>query len=186
MNKGLNTGRKQSRNSNIEFLRILSMLMILGHHFVGHGQFNWGGVEVSVPYCWYLFLFMWGKVGVNVFVLISGYYLIDASEYVDIHKTMKIIGQVLFYSISISCVRLLLGESEINLSFIKDTFFPITYSLWWFASAYFVLYIVHPYINILLKRLTPLAFQKIVAIMLILWCVIPTFLGSQYQSNYFL
>lgn len=43
MDNRLNTGRKQSRNSNIELLRILSMFMILGHHFAGHGQFNWGG-----------------------------------------------------------------------------------------------------------------------------------------------
>lgn len=129
---------------------------------------------------------MWGKVGVNVFVLISGYYLIDTSETVDFHKAAKIIGQLLFYSISISCVLLLLGESKIDLTFIKNTFFPITFSSWWFASAYFVLYLAHPYINILLKRLTPVAFQKIIAIMLMLWCVIPTFFGSQYQSNYFL
>ena len=35
---------KLQRNSSIELLRIISMVLITFHHFACHGNFNWGGV----------------------------------------------------------------------------------------------------------------------------------------------
>ena len=64
------------RNSAIELLRIISMIMIVFHHFAVHGGFDFGA-SLSPTHFWYNFILMGGKIGVNVFVLISGYYLID-------------------------------------------------------------------------------------------------------------
>ena len=33
-------GKSVERNSNFEFLRIISMIMIIGYHYVVHGHFQ--------------------------------------------------------------------------------------------------------------------------------------------------
>lgn len=64
------------RSSNIELLRILSMLMIVAHHFVvNSGLLNCIDSQVKFNFRdYFLLLFGWaGKTGINCFVLITGY-----------------------------------------------------------------------------------------------------------------
>lgn len=68
---------KNVRQSNLELLRILSMFLIVCHHFVVNStvshQFNF---YVLTPNMLFLQLFgMWGKTMINVFVLITGYFM---------------------------------------------------------------------------------------------------------------
>ncbi len=67
-------------------------------------------------------------------------------------------------------------------SFIK-MFFPISFSGWWFASTYFVLYLIHPFLNRLLLGLNKASFQKYLVLLIFCWCIIPTFLDSSFQGN---
>lgn len=65
------------RQSNIELFCIIVMLGIVAHHFV----VNSGLLDLMLPTLEYsndvyLWLFgMWGKVGINCFVLITGYFM---------------------------------------------------------------------------------------------------------------
>lgn len=72
-----NTVRTEKRNSSIELLRIIAMVMIMFHHFAYYSGFEYNLSSISTPYLWYNFIIMGGKIGVNIFVLISGYFLID-------------------------------------------------------------------------------------------------------------
>ena len=64
------------RQSNIELLRILAMVMIVAHHFAVHsGLPIWSGHGANV--FWAQFLCMQGKVGVDLFVLITGCFLVE-------------------------------------------------------------------------------------------------------------
>ena len=61
---------KKIRNSNFEILRILSMFMIICFHCSFHGKFSDGeGNRLIIN-----FFNMFGELGVNCFVLISGYF----------------------------------------------------------------------------------------------------------------
>ena len=40
------------RLTSIELLRIVSMLMIVFHHFAVHGGFDWDGSKITVPRLW--------------------------------------------------------------------------------------------------------------------------------------
>lgn len=71
------TDRICNRNSSIELLRIISMILIVFHHFAFHGGFKWQTNSVTISHFWYNFIYGGGKIGVNIFVLISGYFLID-------------------------------------------------------------------------------------------------------------
>lgn len=75
------------------------MVMIVGHYFAVHG---WEGgfpyQSISVNRLWVQFIQMGGKIGVNVFVLISGYFLIIAPK-IKISKVIKLWLQIAFYSL---------------------------------------------------------------------------------------
>ena len=60
---------------------------------------------------------------------------------------------------------------------------PVTFSMWWFASTYFVLYLLHPFLNRLLNNLNKKNYQGLLILTVFCWSIIPTFLNSAYESN---
>lgn len=153
-------------------------------HLATHGNFNFDSQVLSLPRFWWYFLEMGGDFAVNIFVLISGYFLIlDNGEVFNIRKILKIWGQVFFYSVLIYIAFGLLGISEFSLLAWVQAIFPITSERWWFASTYFVLYLIHPFLNMFLNRIDKKMYQSLLVLLIILWCVIPSVSFSEYQSN---
>lgn len=175
---------RSSRNSSIELLRIISMLMIALCHFATHGGFAFDAQTLSVPRFWWNVIEMGGNFGNNVFILISGYFLInDKGNIFNFKGILRFWGQIFFYSISIYCIFCVAGISEFGIISLIKSIFPITFKSWWFASTYFVLYVLHPFINILLYNLDKSEFQKLLIMLITFWCLIPTFMVSDFQSN---
>lgn len=173
----------KSRNSNFEILRIFAMILIIAHHFSVHGAFNFGVEELSINRFWIQLLQMGGKLGVNIFVLITGYFSIKA-EKIRIEKILSFCGQLIFYAVLIYLIFAYFTDLPFaTVSFLR-AFFPITYDEWWFASAYFVLYLFSPYINRFLGSLSRADYRKLLMLMGFLWCVIPTVTDQLYQSNH--
>lgn len=178
-----NTKQAKVRDSSMELLRIIAMIMIVFHHFGVHGGFQWGA-DISITRFWFNFIVMGGKLGVNIFVFISGYYLITSdAKSVELTKIIKFIGQVLFYSAAAFIVGKLTGVGDLGLRSLVKAFLPITYSQYWFASTYFVLYLMHPYLNKLLRSMDKSMYQKFLHVLIVCWSVIPTFTASSYQGN---
>ena len=172
------------RQTNIELLRIVSMLMIVFHHFAVHGGFEWEPSDVTLPHFYYNFIEMGGKIGVDIFVLISGYFLISSTtKLFNVKKIMKLWGQVFFYSIGFYLASILLGAENISLRSLIKFSFPITFSVWWFASAYIVLYIIHPYLNLLLKGLNRHTYRLLIVVLVFIWSIIPSVTPSKMEGN---
>ena len=143
-----------TRNSSIELLRIIAMIMIVFYHFAVHGGFQWDASAVPLTRFWYNFIIMGGKIGVDIFVIISGYYLINNNNAcLKLDKIVKFVGQVFFYSMVIYLVFVLTGLHDIGINSLIKAMFPLTFSQWWFASTYFVLFLLHPFLNRLLIKL---------------------------------
>ena len=175
---------RKERNSSIELLRIVSMLMIVFCHFATHGGFEFAPSELTLPRFWWNAIEAGGNLGTDVFVLISGYFLIcDRRPYPDLRHVLKFWGQVFFYSTVIFAVFCLTGLAGFSAKGLVKALFPVSFGTWWFASAYFVLYLIHPFLNKLLAACDRRGFQFILLFLLTLWCVIPTFTTSYYQSN---
>lgn len=172
------------RNSNIELLRIIIMIMIVGGHFATHGWFDFNHQSITIPRLWWSVIEMGGNFGVVVFVLISGFFLIDNHKLsISLKKIVKLWGQIFFYSIILFGVGVVIGKE--NCSFINFIikFFPITFSEWWFASTYFVMYLIHPFLNRLLLSFTEKEYQNFILFCFLVWSIIPTFTNSSFQSN---
>lgn len=101
---------KRPRQSNVELLRIVAMLMIVLHHIMMDGAMSQSNIGVVVggftePHFYKRLLTFhiastWGPVGNAVFILISGYFLVGKGRKVNIGKSAsKLLLQLLFATV---------------------------------------------------------------------------------------
>lgn len=144
MNAVIESKETNDRKLNFELLRIVSMFLIVIYHYS-----DWGGlIQVGDDLSTKLigdFLNIGGKLGVNIFVLISGYFLIDSKF--KIKKLIKVIFEVWLYSVGIALVCMLLKIGDLSQDTIVKSFLPIMNNMYWFATAYVVMYVLSPFIN---------------------------------------
>jgi len=88
--------KENSRNSNMEILRIAAMVLIVMHHYAFHG-FD----TTALPLMRDRFIVDWfnvgGKLGVNIFVLISAWFMCESTF--TLRKLLKLEGEIWFYSV---------------------------------------------------------------------------------------
>lgn len=170
----------KKRDSNIELLRILAMVFIVMHHFSIRGGFLYENPEVSVNRVFLQFLLLGGKIGVDVFVLISGYFLVCSSS-IKIKKLLHLWLQIFTFSFLILLVDVFFGG--VDFKTLMQHILPVTFENWWFASTYFALYLLSPYLNKLIHTLSKNELRNLILLLAGLWVVIPTLLTKKFQSN---
>lgn len=175
--------KKKNRLSNFELLRIVSIIMIIAHHYSVHGGWLNKINGISANNLLIDFLAIGGKIGVSCFVLITGYFGIQSKF--NFKKIIKLIIQILFYSIGIYFVFNILNfdKIEFNIANTIKSFFPITFSLYWFMTSYILLYIFSPFINNLITNLKTREFLKLIIVLIIISYIIPTLTTSNFQLS---
>lgn len=145
------------RQSNFELLRLVSMLMILGLHanFFALGKVGISEVH-SLPLQDFVRTFFECLciVGVNVFILISGWFGIKPS----LKGIFSILFQVLFYTVLLILLSLALG-APIPAGFHKSILYPDRG--YWFISAYLMLYILSPVLNRFVENVSAQMFRRL-------------------------
>lgn len=171
----------QERKSNLELLRVISMILIILHHYSVHGGLlNNAGTYMN-KYIGAI-IYTGGKIGVNIFILISGYFLINSKF--KIKKILKLIFQVFCYSVAIYILYILVTKNFINV-ILKNVLFPITYSSYWFITTYLGLYIIFPFINSFIKNISQENLKKLLTILFVMFSLIPTFTETtSYMGNF--
>lgn len=149
-NLALNVSKK--RQSNIELLRIIVMMLIVVHHFASYGAFTFSTSAITLNRIWFQILRSPGKICTNVFVLISGYFLVE-KENLKIKKVLKMWAQIFTYSFLLFVIFACFGGDSLNYKMILKRLLPITFVEWWFVSAYFMLYLISPFLNKFLTKL---------------------------------
>ena len=167
----------KTRESNIELLRIISMVMIILFHYVYKSNFQYSNLTINVLFtksCWFF-----GELGVNLFVLITGYYLSKSKP--SIKKIILLILEVLFYN----TLNIIIGYKVGYINSIQNisTIFPIITGTYWFITAYLLIYILSPYYNKLINLFQKKEYQKFLLINLFIWSIIPTIFGFLYNSS---
>ena len=179
MGKGLTSSKRQS---NIELLRIISMLMIIAHHVSVYSGFWFSSNDVTAIKLWAQFIQMGGKIGVDIFVLISGYFMVT-NPALNHKKTVKLWLQIVSYSATLYLIAVLMFDEVLSLNGVLKNFMPITYSKWWFAGTYFILYLLSPFINKMLNVLDKKEYRKLLLLMAVCWCIIPSSIKQSVQMN---
>lgn len=170
------------RQTNIELLRIICMACILMGHYVGKG-----GI-VTTPHTIYqkLSLIFWGggKLGVNIFALIMGYFGAISMKQQG-RKIINLYLQVISYSVLSFILYVMFAKEAVSITVIKQTVFPISTNMYWFITCTLGIYLLQPYVNIVLEKLDKSQFSFMVLILLVMFCFIPTLIYREnpYFSN---
>ena len=172
----------KKRSSNLELLRIISMVLIIAHHYSVHGGYNITDNSLYANKLIVQLLSLGGKLGVNCFILITGYFTIDSSF--KIRKVVRLWLEILFYSVGISLIFYCTGLADFNMKYFIKSLLPVTFSLYWFATAYVILYILTPFINIFINTIKKETYIKIIILALLLWSFIPTFTKQEMGGTY--
>ncbi|MEI5989430.1 hypothetical protein A5881_000918 [Enterococcus termitis] len=130
----------------------MSAFVIVMHHYVVHSEWNFGE-NLSIKPIFLDIVGSAGKFGVNCFLLISGYFLVNKA-----FKPKKLLNlwlQVFFYSICIFLIFAFFGKdpSILNVKNLIAVSFPITFEQYWFISSYVLLYCLSPFLNILVVNM---------------------------------
>lgn len=172
------------RNISIDLLRIISMVMVVCLHFFSHGGVMAKLCKFSSLYFIGLFINYLCIVAVNCFVLISGYFLVNRE--IDTKKLSKLWCQVLFYSLLIFLFASYYEIVDFNFTLLFRSLFPITSNLYWFVSAYFILYIISPYLNKFISVLDKTYFKYCLFCLIFLFSIIPSIniYAAQFKISY--
>ena len=169
--------QKKPRSSNLELYRIVCMLMIIAHHYVVSSGLNLVGAPImSNPdsaKSIYLVLFgAWGKVGINCFLMITGYFMCKSQ--ITIRKFLKLLLQIYFYKIVIYIIFLIFGYETISPLRLGQELLPLWTLSNKFAGSFLIFYLTIPFWNILIRNMT----KRLHFLLLVLLLTCYTILGS--------
>lgn len=135
----------KTRNYGIDFLRMISMIMIVMLHTLGHGGILRSVSFLSVHYqiAWLLEVIAFGAV--NTYAMISGFVSVDS--HFKISNILILWLQVLFYGILINTVFFFLLPESRNTSGWIQALFPVTRKEYWYFTAYAGVFFLSPFIN---------------------------------------
>lgn len=139
----------KKRQANLELLRIISMLLIITLHFLGHGGVLQSVTPDTVQFYLDWFIDALATVAVNCYVLISGYFLIESKF--RLKKLIALWGHVFFYSIAIYVVLVCTGQIAFNVRDLAVSLFPVLTVQYWFVSMYIGMYVLSPFLNVAIK-----------------------------------
>lgn len=161
------------RQANFEVLRVLAMAMIVAMHFMQKGGIlqplseNRTAVNASA---WLIEAFC--IVAANCYVLISGYFLVDAQW--KLNKLLKLVMQVLFYSFLIPVICYVCGIGEVRSWSVYDwitAILPFQMDHYWFATAYVLLFALSPVLAAGVKQLSKKQLEITIGLLLVYFCL---------------
>lgn len=162
--------RTSVRNSNIELLRIVSMGLIILFHFSVHGPWPADGVlatDIAVG-----ILAFGGKLGVNCFVLITGYFITRSS--VRVASVLRVVFETWFYSFTLLALFTLAQPELVTPERLEKAVLPLVSGEYWFMTNFVALMVLSPFLNLLFNRLSRRGKSCLAAIGFVMISVLPT------------
>ena len=150
----------KERDSNFELCRLVCMFYIVFYHLIIHVP----GLYEAMP--WARPLRTIFHIGVVVFVMISGYYGIRRSW----KGVLKLILMVAFYNLLGLLAAHFLYSQPFESSQLLRIVLPISHGGYWFITSYVILYLIAPYVNIVLQGLSKKEYWIYLGILALLVC----------------
>ena len=170
---------KKEKQSNFELLRIVAMLMIIIFHslvnFVGTRDSQYISNNIELGGVLLMLRYVFGQLGVILFAMISGYFLISAREKKNpferaMATAVKFAGMLLYNGVIISVVIAVIYMAVRKLGLVGPVFYELINTTrnifddshlifgylggFWYLSVYFLLLVVINPLNRFLNKLT--------------------------------
>ena len=145
------------RESNFEVLRVIAMFLIVVYHCLTHGISDDYAFLISKPiHLSNVFfsdsLLVFSSISVNLYVLISGYFLVDKDF--KLNRIVRTWTIACFYSCVITSLFMLLLITPFSLINYGKSFFPISTDAYWFVTQYLGLLILSPFLSLMVRQLS--------------------------------
>lgn len=163
--------KKADRQSNIELLRILAILGVVVLHYnnpiLGGGMTyaSEGGLNFYLLY----FLESCFICAVDLFMLISGYFLIESKSR-NIWRVIELIVQVMIFNFGMYMINTLIGTNEFSIRHAINSLIPSNY----FVILYCLVFLISPFINKLMKVLGTKQLNTFMLVLFLVFSVYPT------------
>ncbi len=171
------------RSSNLEFYRIVCMIMIVAHHFVvNSGLITDEGGALATDHTSgnsiFLVLFgAWGKTGINCFLMITGYFM--CTSRITMRKFLKLMGQVYFYKLLLFPILLIAGYEMLSPQRLIKLMMPTWGFNDNFLGCFIGFWLTIPFLNILIHNINEKEHKWLLILMLTMY----TLLGSVPSFN---
>ena len=144
----------KERQSNIELLRILCMLMVMILHFnnqCANPDLLGFPNELTSQYTWGFLIECFCIVAVNCFVLISGYFGIN----LKVSSVLRLYLQCFFIGLLSYLLYVALTPATIEIKPLLGRLLAFTHNHWWFVISYLCLMLVSPFLNAAIENISP-------------------------------
>lgn len=156
------------RNLSLDLLRIIAMLMVIILHLLGKGSALNSNIVMINNISWLLESFC--IVAVNIFVLISGYFLYDSKF--SWKKVINLWSSVLFYSIIFLILFLFIGQDVSKHEILFSILPIITKQNYWFVTCYILMYIFSPFLNFCISKINKIQHFGLSLILFVVFVVL--------------
>lgn len=107
--------------------------------------------------------------GTDIFVLISGYFLVKSK--INVKKVIVVWLQILFYSVSLNLLMVAFGISKFSYVGLIKACFPIAFNQYWFMRVYFYLILCVPFLNKLINSLQKKEYEQLIFLGIVLMVI---------------
>lgn len=148
------------------------MIMIILSHYQIFGRVKFKYSEVLAPL---------GEIGVGIFVMISAYFLtVESNSSKKLFKrVLNLWCHVIFYTWIILIADIFIKFSPIDKKTFVQSVFPILGNSYWFVTSFFLLMLIVPLLNKIIKTVNRQQLLLILAI-LILFSGVTTIIGQPF------
>lgn len=174
----------KDRKSNFELMRIISMFMIILWHYIMHTDLlskTDGTLHLFLD-----ILYVSTAIHVNSFILLTGYF--NYNKEFKIKKIIPLVTATWFYKAVFALIFSILSLVFISKFDLLLFLLPLNYSyrfgnFYWFINIYIALYLLSPFINILIKNINQKQHRLLLLLSFFLLSVIPYITKQQVIDN---
>ena len=164
---------KTARSSNLELLRILCMLLIIGDHITGQGGIaDYSTLPSSFAFC---LIGCGSRIACSVFILIGGWFLCEQPY--KARRPLSLWLSLWLYTVPVTLLCKLAGM-DVSFGALRWAAFPASTRQLWFISDYLLLLLCVPLLNRVLRGLSRPAHRGSLAVLAVPLLIYPTVFGG--------
>ena len=161
----------ENYNYGVDLLKIISMMFIIVLHILSHGGVLNSSMKLPQHTTVWL-IEMLCVCGVNCFALTSGFVgYRKQDQKIKFSNLITLWIQVIFYSFGITLFFFIFTEHDIEYSTLIKSILPLTFGSYWYFSAYVGMFMLMPFLNIIVNKMERKDFVKAVICCLLLFSV---------------
>lgn len=164
---------KKERNSSIELLKILAVILIvLSHSMPIKTLYTFDKPSLDVQHLVFQLFFFLGQLGNIIFIACSGYFLFNSKK-TKLYKIIDLLLDVIIVVVAF-CVVESIKERTFSINFFAYRIYLVVVGQeFGFIACYLILYLIHPLLNYIIKNLSQTKYLLLCILYLVLYAFTP-------------